>query len=157
MENVVEKLCQGLKILIIEDNWRDIAYCLSLLSSRSWLKEWHIHYQDKLNGSDVYNCFTAKVIFSYLVYLSTKLTNYNMDLMVKPQRPAWNETLWNERRIWDKNWRTLETKSRIRSDIKKNAFVAPHKLIQKKKILEKKHYLTKKTNIRLFNNGITYF
>jgi len=132
MENVVEKLSR------FEDlnNRRQLAWhcLLSLLSSRSWLKEWHIHYQDKLNGSDVYNCFTAK-----------------------PQRPAWNETLWNERRIWDKNWRTLETKSRIRSDIKKNAFVAPHKLIQKKKILEKKHYLTKKTNIRLFNNGITYF
>ncbi|RIA97299.1 condensin complex subunit 1 [Glomus cerebriforme] len=62
-ENVVEKLCQRFKNLDDRRQWRDIAYCLSLLpykSEKSFKKlvEGMAHYQDKLNESDVHKYFT---------------------------------------------------------------------------------------------------
>jgi hypothetical protein len=89
---VVEKLCQRFKNLDDRRQWRDIAYCLSLLpykSEKSFKKltEGMAHYQDKLNENDVYKYFTeiiAKVFFleyiEYidLVYLST---NYMFNMI----------------------------------------------------------------------------
>ncbi|CAB4424236.1 unnamed protein product [Rhizophagus irregularis] len=62
-ENVVEKLCQRFKNLDDRRQWRDIAYCLSLLpykteKSFKKLTEGLAHYQDKLNENDVYKYFT---------------------------------------------------------------------------------------------------
>ncbi|GBC07485.1 hypothetical protein RclHR1_00750019 [Rhizophagus clarus] len=61
-ENVVEKLCQRFKNLDDRRQWRDIAYCLSLLpykTEKSFRKliEGMEHYQDKLNESDVHKYF----------------------------------------------------------------------------------------------------
>lgn len=76
----MEKLCQRFKNLDDRRQWRDIAYCLSLLpykteKSFKKLTEGIAHYQDKLNESDVHKYFTeiiAKVGTSedtyYLIY-----------------------------------------------------------------------------------------
>ncbi|CAD6927131.1 unnamed protein product [Tilletia caries] len=62
-ENVVEKLCQRFRLTSEERQWRDIAYCLSLLpykSERSIKKliEGLPFYQDKLHSEAVYNRFS---------------------------------------------------------------------------------------------------
>ena len=61
-ENIVEKLCQRFRIAEEPRQWRDIAYCLSLLpfkSERSVKKliEGLQFYRDKLHEEDVYNRF----------------------------------------------------------------------------------------------------
>ncbi|KAG9286748.1 hypothetical protein G9A89_012298 [Geosiphon pyriformis] len=65
-ENVVEKLCQRFKNLDDERQWRDIAFCLSLLpykSEKSFKKlvEGMPHYQDKLHEEAVYKYFVEIV------------------------------------------------------------------------------------------------
>ncbi|KAE8221852.1 hypothetical protein CF319_g4858 [Tilletia indica] len=62
-ENVVEKLCQRFRLTSEERQWRDIAYCLSLLpykSERSIKKliEGLPFYQDKLHSEPVYLRFS---------------------------------------------------------------------------------------------------
>lgn len=62
-ENVVEKLCQRFRLTSEERQWRDIAFCLSLLpykSDRSMKKliEGLPFYQDKLHDSTVFKRFT---------------------------------------------------------------------------------------------------
>lgn len=61
-ENVVEKLCQRFRLTSSERQWRDIAFCLSLLpykSERSVKKliEGLPFYQDKLYHAEVYKRF----------------------------------------------------------------------------------------------------
>ncbi|SPO25585.1 related to YCS4 - subunit of condensin protein complex [Ustilago trichophora] len=61
-ENVVEKLCQRFRLTNSERQWRDIAFCLSLLpykSERSVKKliEGLPYYQDKLYHAEVYKRF----------------------------------------------------------------------------------------------------
>ncbi|CAG8517034.1 9868_t:CDS:10 [Cetraspora pellucida] len=61
-ENVVEKLCQRFKNLDDRRQWRNIAYCLSLLPYKSErivkrLLEGMSHYQDKLHENDVHKAF----------------------------------------------------------------------------------------------------
>ncbi|SNX84253.1 related to YCS4 - subunit of condensin protein complex [Melanopsichium pennsylvanicum] len=61
-ENVVEKLCQRFRLTNSERQWRDIAFCLSLLpykSERSIKKliEGLPFYQDKLYHAEVYKRF----------------------------------------------------------------------------------------------------
>lgn len=61
-ENVVEKLCQRFRLTSAERQWRDIAYCLSLLpykSERSVKKliEGLPFYQDKLYDEIIYRRF----------------------------------------------------------------------------------------------------
>ncbi|CAG8579451.1 5283_t:CDS:10 [Ambispora gerdemannii] len=61
-ENVVEKLCQRFKNLDDKRQWRDIAFCLSLLSYKSEksfkkLVEGIPNYQDKLHEEAVYKHF----------------------------------------------------------------------------------------------------
>ncbi|CBQ72922.1 related to YCS4-subunit of condensin protein complex [Sporisorium reilianum SRZ2] len=61
-ENVVEKLCQRFRLTNSERQWRDIAFCLSLLpykSERSVKKliEGLPFYQDKLYHAEVYKRF----------------------------------------------------------------------------------------------------
>lgn len=61
-ENVIEKLCQRFRLTTEPRQWRDIAYCLSLLPYRSErsvkkLVEGLPYYQDKLYNSDVYKRF----------------------------------------------------------------------------------------------------
>ena len=61
-ENIVEKLCQRFKLADEPRQWRDIAYCLSLLPFRSE-KSMRIlvqdlpHYKDKLHDKGVYERF----------------------------------------------------------------------------------------------------
>lgn len=62
-ENVVEKLCQRFRLTSEERQWRDIAFCLSLLpykSDRSMkrLIEGLPFYQDKLHDATVFKRFT---------------------------------------------------------------------------------------------------
>ncbi|WFD43939.1 condensin complex non-SMC subunit Cnd1 [Malassezia psittaci] len=62
-ENVIEKLCQRFRLSPEERQWRDIAYCLSLLPYRSErsikkLVEGLPFYQDKLYQPEVYKRFT---------------------------------------------------------------------------------------------------
>ncbi|WFD23771.1 condensin complex non-SMC subunit Cnd1 [Malassezia equina] len=62
-ENVIEKLCQRFRLTAEERQWRDIAYCLSLLPYRSErsikkLLEGLPYYQDKLYVPDVHQRFT---------------------------------------------------------------------------------------------------
>ncbi|CAG8544327.1 22071_t:CDS:10 [Dentiscutata erythropus] len=62
-ENVVEKLCQRFKNLDDRCQWRNIAYCLSLLPYKNErivkkLLEGMTHYQDKLHENDVHKAFT---------------------------------------------------------------------------------------------------
>ena len=61
-ENVVEKLCQRFRLTSEERQWRDIAFCLSLLpykSERSLKKlmDGLPFYQDKLHHAEVYKRF----------------------------------------------------------------------------------------------------
>ncbi|WFD03161.1 condensin complex non-SMC subunit Cnd1 [Malassezia obtusa] len=61
-ENVIEKLCQRFRLTTEERQWRDIAYCLSLLPYRSErsikkLVEGLPYYQDKLYHPEVYRRF----------------------------------------------------------------------------------------------------
>ncbi|KOS15882.1 condensin complex subunit 1 [Malassezia pachydermatis] len=61
-ENVIEKLCQRFRLTTEERQWRDIAYCLSLLPYRSErsikkLLDGVPHYQDKLYVPEVYQRF----------------------------------------------------------------------------------------------------
>ncbi|KAI8814445.1 armadillo-type protein [Cladochytrium replicatum] len=62
VENVVEKLCIRFKSAQTERQWRDIAYCLSLLSYTSEKSVKKVieglpHYKDKLGEQVVYKCF----------------------------------------------------------------------------------------------------
>ncbi|KAI8802939.1 armadillo-type protein [Cladochytrium replicatum] len=62
VENVVEKLCLRFKSAQTERQWRDIAYCLSLLSYTSEKSVKKVieglpHYKDKLGEKVVYKCF----------------------------------------------------------------------------------------------------
>lgn len=61
-ENVIEKLCQRFRLTSEERQWRDIAFCLSLLPYRSErsvkrLVDGLPNYQDKLYIPDVYRRF----------------------------------------------------------------------------------------------------
>ncbi|KAJ3123736.1 Condensin complex subunit [Nowakowskiella sp. JEL0407] len=61
-ENVVEKLCLRFRSAESERQWRDIAYCLSMLSfsnekSVKKLVEGLPHYKDKLAEEFVFKCF----------------------------------------------------------------------------------------------------
>ncbi|PWN41740.1 hypothetical protein IE81DRAFT_303229 [Ceraceosorus guamensis] len=65
-ENVVEKLCQRFRLTTEPRQWRDVAYCLSLLPFKSdrsvkRLIEGLPFYQDKLHDVGVYNSFQAIV------------------------------------------------------------------------------------------------
>lgn len=62
-ENVIEKLCQRFRLTTEERQWRDIAFCLSLLPYRSErsikkLVDGLPFYQDKLYHPEVYKRFT---------------------------------------------------------------------------------------------------
>ncbi|KAI0684926.1 non-SMC mitotic condensation complex subunit 1-domain-containing protein [Cytidiella melzeri] len=61
-ENIVEKLCQRFRLSDEPRQWRDIAYCLSLLPFKSEksvkkLIEGLQHYRDKLHEEEVFNRF----------------------------------------------------------------------------------------------------
>ena len=61
-ENVIEKLCQRFRLTSEERQWRDIAFCLSLLPYRSERSVKRLidglpYYQDKLYIPDVYRRF----------------------------------------------------------------------------------------------------
>ncbi|TIB99587.1 hypothetical protein E3Q18_01468 [Wallemia mellicola] len=62
-ENIIDKLCQRFRLANEEKQWRDVAFCLSLLpfkSERSFkrLIEGLPYYQDKLHEPIVYKRFT---------------------------------------------------------------------------------------------------
>lgn len=62
-ENIIEKLCQRFRLTTEERQWRDIAFCLSLLSYRSErsirkLIEGLPLYQDKLYVPEIYQRFS---------------------------------------------------------------------------------------------------
>ena len=61
-ESIIDKLCQRFRVVTEERQWRDIAFCMSLLpfkSERSVKKlvEGLPSYQDKLKEEAVYRCF----------------------------------------------------------------------------------------------------
>lgn len=62
-ENVIEKLCQRFRLAANERQWRDIAFCLSLLPYRSErslkkLIDGLPFYQDKLHNAEVFKAFS---------------------------------------------------------------------------------------------------
>lgn len=61
VESLVEKLCLRFKVTNSERQWRDIAYCLSLLShTERTIKKLTDHipnYRDKVQYDEVYDCF----------------------------------------------------------------------------------------------------
>lgn len=62
-ENIVEKLCQRFRLTEDPRQWRDIAFCLSLLPFKSEksvkrLIEGLPFYQDKLHEETVFNRFS---------------------------------------------------------------------------------------------------
>lgn len=61
VESLVEKLCLRFRTTSSERQWRDIAFCLSLLSySEKTIKKLgdHIsHYKDKIQIDEIYECF----------------------------------------------------------------------------------------------------
>lgn len=63
VESLVEKLCYRFKITNLERQWRDVAYCLSLLNhSEKTIKkliEYMPNYRDKIQYDEVYECFKA--------------------------------------------------------------------------------------------------
>jgi condensin complex subunit 1 len=66
-ENIVEKLCQRFRLSEDPRQWRDIAFCLSLLpfkSERSVKKliEGFQFYRDKLHEPQVYEKFTEILV-----------------------------------------------------------------------------------------------
>jgi len=66
-ENIVEKLCQRFRLAEEPRQWRDIAFCLSLLpfkSERSMKKliEGLPFYQDKLHEETVFNRFNEILV-----------------------------------------------------------------------------------------------
>lgn len=79
-ESIVEKLCQRFRLTEDPRQWRDIAYCLSLLpfkSERSVKKliEGLQFYRDKLHEPAVFERFTeilAKVGFLF-IFFKTKV------------------------------------------------------------------------------------
>lgn len=61
-ENIIEKLCQRFKLAPEPRQWRDVAFCLSLLPFRSERSLQKLiaglpHYKDKLHDEGVYNRF----------------------------------------------------------------------------------------------------
>ncbi|KAF0449771.1 Condensin complex subunit 1 [Gigaspora margarita] len=82
-ENVVEKLCQRFKNLDDRRQWRNIAYCLSLLPYKNEriikkLLEGMSHYQDKLHENDVHKAFSDII---------TKVRS------IKPQKPEMKQLI----------------------------------------------------------------
>ncbi|XP_022231459.2 condensin complex subunit 1 [Drosophila obscura] len=61
IETLVEKLCLRFPVARVERQWRDIAYCLSLLSynerSLNKLLDNMQHYRDKVQNDEVYQSF----------------------------------------------------------------------------------------------------
>lgn len=79
-ESIIDKLCQRFRLTVDERQWRDIAFCLSLLPFRSerslkMLIAGLPFYQDKLHEETVYKRFSeilAKVRgFVNLIAFST--------------------------------------------------------------------------------------
>ncbi|XP_041377786.1 condensin complex subunit 1-like [Gigantopelta aegis] len=64
-ESLVEKLCHRFRATRIERQWRDLSYCLSMLSynekSLRKLQENFACFSDKLHDNRVYSCFTSIV------------------------------------------------------------------------------------------------
>lgn len=61
VESLVDKLCLRFKITSVERQWRDIAYCLSLLrhteKTINKLIEHIPHFKDKIQNDEVMECF----------------------------------------------------------------------------------------------------
>ena len=82
-ESIVEKLCQRFRLSEDPRQWRDIAFCLSLLpfkSERSVKKliDGLQFYRDKLHEPKVFERFTeilAKVCHCYLFFFAKVSTN----------------------------------------------------------------------------------
>lgn len=83
IESLVEKLCLRFKITSVERQWRDIAYCLSLLRhTEKTLKKLIdniTHFKDKIQNDDVMECF------------KTIITNANKNM--KPEMKAVSKEL----------------------------------------------------------------
>ncbi|OWF35443.1 condensin complex subunit 1-like [Mizuhopecten yessoensis] len=62
-ESLVEKLCQRFRAARNERQWRDLSFCLSMLSynekSLRKLQENFVCFADKLADDDVYSCFVS--------------------------------------------------------------------------------------------------
>lgn len=76
-EAIVEKLCQRFRLSMEPRQWRDIAYCLSLLpfkSERSVKKliEGLPFYQDKLHEETVFNRFNEILVKVKIYLLASK-------------------------------------------------------------------------------------
>jgi condensin complex subunit 1 len=74
-ENIVEKLCQRFRLTEDPRQWRDIAFCLSLLqfkSERSVKKliEGLQSYRDKLHEKEVFERFSEILAKVWCLYLS---------------------------------------------------------------------------------------
>jgi condensin complex subunit 1 len=75
-ENIVEKLCQRFRLAEDPRQWRDIAYCLSLLPFKSEksvkkLIEGLQFYRNKLHEEEVFNRFQDILAKVFLLFSSS--------------------------------------------------------------------------------------
>ena len=94
-ESLVEKLCHRFRATRVERQWRDLAYCLSMLSYNEKcvrkLQENFACFGDKLADEDVYSCFMtimsgakkfskpeAKVSYGIILYNWCFLQDFNL-------------------------------------------------------------------------------
>ncbi|CAG8538023.1 18250_t:CDS:10, partial [Racocetra fulgida] len=134
-ENVVEKLCQRFKNLDDRRQWRNIAYCLSLLPYKSErivkkLLEGMSLYQDKLHENDVYKAFMDIISKSFIdVRLFTKGSCLSQKLRLLKNQQQWKKQIQVERR---QELKKLEETERILSLSSDQEFITPEYRQQKR-------------------------
>lgn len=89
IETLLEKLCSRFRITNLERQWRDIAYCLSLLNhterSLKKLIEFIPHYKDKIQFDEVYDCFKSIISNANKQINKPELKNVAKELETKLQ------------------------------------------------------------------------
>lgn len=89
VESLVDKLCLRFKVTSIERQWRDIAYCLSLLRhTEKTLKKLIDHipqFKDKIQSDEVMECFKTIITNANKQVTKTELKNIAKELDMKLQ------------------------------------------------------------------------
>lgn len=89
VESLVDKLCLRFKVTSIERQWRDIAYCLSLLRhTEKTLKKLIDHipqFKDKIQSDEVMDCFKTIITNANKQVTKVELKNIAKELDLKLQ------------------------------------------------------------------------
>lgn len=89
VESLVDKLCLRFKVTSIERQWRDIAYCLSLLRhTEKTLKKLIDHipqFKDKIQSDEVMDCFKTIITNANKQVTKIELKNIAKELDLKLQ------------------------------------------------------------------------